>query len=95
MKVKMEDQVCLDMKMEVNNNGLWMGLTAKMAKYHHFQKFVAKKHCFGTIQGNTTFLELEFHKLEFLISLFLRYSSFVSLSTIEIKYTPFYVYVYQ
>ena len=23
----MEDQVRLDMKMEVNNNGLWMGLT--------------------------------------------------------------------
>ena len=23
----MEDQVCLDMKMEVNNNVLWMGLT--------------------------------------------------------------------
>ena len=22
---------------------------AKMAKYHHFQKFVAKKHCFRTI----------------------------------------------
>ena len=27
MKGRMEDQVCLDMKMEVNNNGLWMGLT--------------------------------------------------------------------
>ena len=27
MKVRMEDQVRLDMKMEVNNNGLWMRLT--------------------------------------------------------------------
>ena len=27
MKVRMEDQVRLDMKMEVNNNVLWMGLT--------------------------------------------------------------------
>ena len=36
-----------------------------MAKYHHFQKFVAKKHCFRTMQGNTTFLELKFHKLKF------------------------------
>ena len=27
MKVRMENQVRLDMKMEVNNNGLWMGLT--------------------------------------------------------------------
>ena len=33
-----------------------------------FSKILAKKHCFGTILGNTTFLELEFHKLEFLIS---------------------------
>ena len=27
-----------------------------MAKYHYFQKFVAKTHCFGTKEGNTTLI---------------------------------------
>ena len=48
-------------------------LLVKMAKYHHFQKFVAKKHCFGTKWKSTTFYvleltKLEFSKLEFLVS---------------------------
>ena len=33
-----------------------------------FLKFLAKKHCFGNKWQSTTFLELEFQKLEFLIS---------------------------
>ena len=37
----------------------------KMAKYHHFQKFVAKKHCFRTKWKSTTFYVLELTKLEF------------------------------
>ena len=40
----------------------------KMAKYHHFQKFVAKKHCFRTKWKSTTFYVLELTKLEFLVS---------------------------
>ena len=28
---------------------------AKMAQYHHFWKFLARKHCFGNNQQNTTF----------------------------------------
>ena len=36
-----------------------------MAQYHNFWKFLAKKHCFGKVP---LFLELEFQKLEFLIS---------------------------
>ena len=39
-----------------------------MAKYHNFWKFLAKKHCFENKWQSTTFLELEFLKLEFLIS---------------------------
>ena len=41
---------------------------AKMAIYHLFWKFLAKKHCFGNKWQTTTFPELEFQKLEFLIS---------------------------
>ena len=37
-----------------------------MANYHHFQKFVAIKHCFGTKWQSTTFYVLELTKLEFL-----------------------------
>ena len=37
-----------------------------MAKYHNFAKFVDKKHYFGTNQWSTTFLVIEFDKLEFL-----------------------------
>ena len=43
-------------------------ITVKLAKYHIFLKFLAKKHCFGNKWRFTTFLELEFQKLEFLIS---------------------------
>ena len=34
-----------------NNGGdsVKSNIGAKMAKYHHFQKFLVKKHCFGTI----------------------------------------------
>ena len=39
-----------------------------MAKYHNFWKFLAKKHCFENKWQSTTFLELEFQKLKFLIS---------------------------
>ena len=39
--------------------------TVKMAKYHHFQKFVVKKRCFGTKWESTTFYVLELTKLQF------------------------------
>ena len=41
---------------------------AKMAQYHNFWKFLAKTHCFGINSKVPLFLELEFQKLEFLIS---------------------------
>ena len=37
----------------------------KMAKYHNFQKFVAKKHCFGTKWESIIFYVLELAKIEF------------------------------
>ena len=40
-------------------------MMVKMAKYHHFQKFVAIKHYFGTKWECTTFYVLELTKLEF------------------------------
>ena len=46
----------------------WNWTTAKMGKYHNFWKFLAKKHCFEINGKEPLFLELEFQKLEFLIS---------------------------
>ena len=58
---------------------------AKMAKYHHFQKFAEKKHCFGTMQGNTTFLELKFHKLKFQMVLeFMKLEFLIGFATVAL-----------
>ena len=46
----------------------YMETWVKMAKYPNFQKFVAKKHCFGTKWESTTFYVLKLTKLEFLVS---------------------------
>ena len=60
------ESMCVSQREEYVKRGLreeknWV----KMAKFHHFQKFVAIKHYFGTKWECTTFYVLELTKLEF------------------------------
>ena len=48
-----------------------MMMMVKIAKYHVLAKFMANYHCFKNIQQSTTFLVLEFRKLEFLSNMVL------------------------